>query len=68
MKCLRCGRNGVISPYQPICFDCLVKVYPRLRFDRDLEGFGRPQRLHLIEDDGDVKIYEPIEKALSRRA
>ena len=67
-RCLRCGRNGVISPSQRLCFDCLVKVFPRIRFEEVVEGFGIPRKLLLVEDDGDTKVYEPMERALSRRA
>jgi len=45
-----------------------MKVFPRIRFEGNIEGLGIPRKLLLVEDDGDTKVYEPIEKALSRKA
>ena len=67
-RCLRCGRNGVISPSQRLCFECLVEVFPNIRFEGGVEGFGILRKLLLVEDGGDTRIYEPMERALSRRA
>jgi len=44
-----------------------VKVFPRIRFEGNIEGLGISRKLLLVEDDGDAKVYEPMEKALSRR-
>lgn len=66
-RCLRCGRNKVVSPSQRLCLDCLMKVFPRIRFEEAVEGFGIPRKLLLVEDDGDVKVYEPMEKVLDRK-
>ena len=64
-RCLRCGSRSL--PGQPLCFDCLVKVYPRLKPETAIEEPGIPHKLILVEDDGDVKIYELADKVLGRR-
>ena len=69
MKCLRCGKEETISETQRICMDCLLKVTPKIEWRDTKPGnlrMGRV-RLTLVEDHGDVKVYEPTDKALSKR-
>lgn len=64
-RCLRCGSKAL--PGQPLCFDCLMKVYPKLKPEATAEDLGTPHELILVEDDGDVKVYEQADKVLGRR-
>ena len=56
-RCIKCGRE-VFSTY-PVCFDCLIRGWPQIDYNRP--------KLTLVEDDGNgVKVYETLDKVLSR--
>lgn len=58
-RCVLCGSGRAISAIQRICLDCLAKTYV---------PSPRPfVELVLVEDHGDVKVYEPREQALARK-
>lgn len=69
VKCLRCGENEAISETQWICTDCLLKVTPKIEWrDTRSENLRMSRvRLTLVENHGDIKVYEPTDNALSGR-